>query len=42
MARYPESLPDYEAMPWGIGGAVDLLRAGCVVRVDRRGQVTRP
>ena len=41
MARYPESLPDYEAMPWGIGSAVDLLRAGCAVRVDRRGQVTR-
>lgn len=38
-ARYPETLPDYEAMPWGIGGAVDLLRAGCTVKVDRRGKV---
>jgi hypothetical protein len=35
MARYPETLPDYEAMPWGIGSAVDLLRAGCAVRIDR-------
>ena len=29
VARYPESLPDYEGMPWGIGSAVDLMRAGC-------------
>ena len=41
IARYPESLPDYEDMPWGIGSAVDLLRAGCKVRVDRRGKVQR-
>ena len=41
IARYPETLPDYEAMPWGIGSAVDLLRAGCTVRVDRRGKVQR-
>jgi hypothetical protein len=41
MARYPESLPDYEGMPWGIGSAVDLLRAGATVRVDKRGQVFR-
>jgi hypothetical protein len=41
MARYPESLPEFEAMPWGIGSAVDLLRAGCTVRVDRRGKVQR-
>jgi hypothetical protein len=41
IARYPESLPDYEAMPWGIGGAVDLLRAGCAARIDRRGKVQR-
>jgi hypothetical protein len=26
-ARYPETLPDYEAMPWGIADAADLLRA---------------
>ena len=41
IAKYPETLPEYEAMPWGIGGAVDLLRAGCAVRVDRRGKVAR-
>ena len=41
MARYPESLPDYEAMPWGIGGAVDLMRAGSPVRVDKRGKIIR-
>jgi hypothetical protein len=41
MARYPETLPDYEAMPWGIGSAVDLLRAGCTGRADRRGKVRR-
>ena len=42
MARYPESLPDYEAMPWGIVSAGDLLRAGCtVLHVDRRGKVRR-
>lgn len=41
MARYPESLPDYEGMPWGIGGDDDLLRAGCAVRVDRRGKAQR-
>lgn len=40
-ARYPESLPEYEAMPWGIGGAVDLLRAGCAVKADRRGKIIR-
>jgi hypothetical protein len=40
-ARYPESLPNYEDMPWGIGSAVDLLRAGATVRIDRRGQVLR-
>jgi hypothetical protein len=40
-ARYPESLPNYEAMPWGIGGAFDLLRAGCAVKADRRGKVIR-
>lgn len=39
IARYPESLPDYEAMPWGIGGAIDLMRAGCAARVDRRGKL---
>ena len=41
MARYPESLPEYEAMPWGIASAVDLLRAGCAVKIDRRGNVQR-
>jgi hypothetical protein len=41
MARYPETLPEFEAMPWGIGSAFDLLRAGCAVRVDRRGKVQR-
>jgi hypothetical protein len=41
MARYPETLPDYEAMPWGIAGPVDLLRAGCRTRVDRRGRMRR-
>jgi hypothetical protein len=37
--RYPESLPDYEAMPWGIASAFDLLRAGCAVRVHRDGRI---
>jgi len=39
MARYPETLPDYEAMPWGIGGAYDLLTAGCVVKVHHDGTI---
>jgi hypothetical protein len=39
MARYPESLRGYDEMPWGIGGAFDLLRAGCAVKVDRRGKI---
>lgn len=39
MARYPESLPGYDDMPWGITGAADLMRAGCVARVDRRGKL---
>jgi len=40
-ARYPETLPDYEAMPWGIASAVDLMRAGAPVKVDKRGKVVR-
>lgn len=40
-ARYPETLPDYEAMPWGIASAHDLLLAGSPVKVDRRGKVVR-
>lgn len=40
-ARYPETLPGYEGMPWGIASAVDLLRAGCAVKVDRAGKVVR-
>lgn len=40
-ARYPETLPDYEAMPWGIASAVDLLHAGAPVKVDKRGKVVR-
>jgi hypothetical protein len=39
MAAYPESLPDYEAMPWGIGGVLDLMRAGCPALVDKRGKL---
>ena len=41
IARYPVSLPDYKAMPWGIASAADLLRAGCAVKVDWRGKVIR-
>ena len=39
IARYPESLPDYEGMPWGICSAFDLLRAGCKARVDASGKL---
>lgn len=39
MARYPETLPGYDDMPWGITGAADLMRAGCRARVDRRGKL---
>jgi hypothetical protein len=28
MARYPDTLPGYDDMPWGIGDAADLARAG--------------
>lgn len=31
MARYPESLPGYDAMPWGVAGACDLA----LVAVDK-------
>jgi hypothetical protein len=38
--RYPETLPDYEAMPWSIGSAADLLRAGGAVKLlDRRSKM---
>ena len=39
IARYPESLPDYEGMPWGIAGAADLMKAGCKALVNRRGEL---
>jgi hypothetical protein len=39
MARYPETLPGYDEMPWGIGGAHDLAACGCPVHVDRRGRI---
>lgn len=37
--RFPETLPGYDDMPWGICGAADLMRAGCIARVDRRGKL---
>jgi hypothetical protein len=40
-ARYPETLPGFEAMPWGISSAYDLMQAGCKVQVDERGKVVR-
>ena len=38
MARYPET-PESEAMPWGISGAADLMKAGCTARVDKSGKL---
>ncbi len=37
--RYPETLPGYDAMPWGIASAVDLMTAGGIARVNRRGEL---
>ena len=39
MARYPETLPGYDEMPWGIGGVHDLHQAGCAVHVTRDGRI---
>lgn len=35
MARYPETLPGYDAMPWGITGPGDLA----LVAVDKRASI---
>jgi hypothetical protein len=34
--RYPEILPDYEGMPWGIGGRADLERTRLIKRMRAR------
>lgn len=36
IARYPVSLPGYDAMPWGIGGPDDLAKAKPAKRVSAR------
>lgn len=37
--RYPESLPLYDKMPWGISGAADLMTAGALCLVDVEGRL---
>jgi hypothetical protein len=39
IASHPESLPLYDAMPWGIASVHDLMVAGVPCLIDRQGRV---